>query len=297
MFKSGFITMIGKANVGKSTLLNSLLEQKISITSDKPNTTKKKILGICNSPDYQMIFVDNPGLIYKKQMFLISKMNFITFKNIQEVDVILFLVDEECRQRDKDILDFIQKYNKKIILVITKMDLFKKKILIDKIILSYLEHFSFEAIIPLSSIQEKNLNILKNNIVSLLEEREPYFSKDIITNLSQEELISEFVREKFFYYLDKELPHVCSVYLENLTYAKDLSSLTIDILILVSKVSQRKILIGANGSTLKRIRITAEKDIKRFLKKKVSLNLWVKVDTELNIRKKVFHSPYVSYTK
>ncbi|MGI3136362.1 MAG: GTPase Era [Candidatus Phytoplasma vitis] len=297
MFKSGFITMIGKANVGKSTLLNSLLEQKISITSDKPNTTKKKILGICNSPDYQMIFVDNPGLIYKKQIFLISKMNFITFKNIQEVDVILFLVDEECHQRDKDILDFIQKYNKKIILVITKIDLFKKKILIDKIILSYLEHFSFEAIIPLSSIKDKNLNILKKNIVSLLEEREPYFSKDVITNLSQEELISEFVREKFFYYLDKELPHVCSVYLENLTYGKDLSSLTIDILILVSKISQRKILIGTNGSTLKRIRITAEKDIKRFLKKKVSLNLWVKVDTELNIRKKVFRSPYVSYTK
>ncbi|AYJ01135.1 GTPase Era [Candidatus Phytoplasma ziziphi] len=297
MFKSGFITMIGKANVGKSTLLNSLLEQKISITSDKPNTTKKKILGICNSPDYQLIFVDNPGLIYKKQSFLISRMNFVTFKNIQEVDVILFLVDEECSQRDKDILTFIQTYNKKIILVITKMDLFKKKILIDKIILSYLKYFSFEAIIPLSSVKDQNLNILKENIISLLDEREPYFSQDVVTNLSQEELISEFVREKFFYYLDKELPHVCSVYLENLTYSKDLDSLTIDILILVSKVSQRKILIGTNGATLKKIRITAEKDIKRFLKKKVSLNLWVKVDTELNIRKKVFHSPYVSYTK
>lgn len=280
MFKSGFVSMIGKANVGKSTLLNSLLNQKVSIASDKPNTTKHKILGIYNDPNSQIIFVDNPGLIYQRKKILISKVNFVTLKNIEDVKVILFLVNDECRTEDKEILTFFQKYNKKIILVITKIDLFTKKTSIDKIILSYLKHFTFDAVIPLSSIKKQNLNILKENILSLLDKRPPYFSKSFTTNLSKEELILEFIREKIFYYLDKELPHVCSVVLDNIINNEDFS-IQMDILISVPKISQRKILIGSNGSKLKKIRLAAQKDIRRFLKKKIFLNLWVKVDHKM----------------
>lgn len=280
VFKSGFVSMIGKANVGKSTLLNSLLNQKVSIASDKPNTTKHKILGIYNDPNSQIIFVDNPGLIYQRKKILISKVNFVTLKNIEDVKVILFLVNDECRTEDKEILTFFQKYNKKIILVITKIDLFTKKTSIDKIILSYLKHFTFDAVIPLSSIKKQNLNILKENILSLLDKRPPYFSKSFTTNLSKEELILEFIREKIFYYLDKELPHVCSVVLDNIINNEDFS-IQMDILISVPKISQRKILIGSNGSKLKKIRLAAQKDIRRFLKKKIFLNLWVKVDPKM----------------
>ncbi|MDC9031869.1 GTPase Era [Columbia Basin potato purple top phytoplasma] len=280
MFKSGFVSMIGKANVGKSTLLNSLLNQKVSIASDKPNTTKHKILGIYNDPNSQIIFVDNPGLIYQRKKILISKVNFVTLKNIEDVKVILFLVNDECRTEDKEILTFFQKYNKNIILVITKIDLFTKKTSIDKIILSYLKHFTFDAVIPLSSIKKQNLNILKENILSLLDKRPPYFSKSFTTNLSKEELILEFIREKIFYYSDKELPHVCSVVLDNIINNEDFS-IQMDILISVPKISQRKILIGSNGTKLKKIRLAAQKDIRRFLKKKISLNLWVKVDPKM----------------
>lgn len=286
MFKSGFVSIIGKANVGKSTLLNSLLNQKVSIASDKPNTTKHKILGIYNDQNSQIIFIDNPGLIYQRKKILISKVNFVTLKNIEDVKVILFLVNDEYRAEDKEILTFFQKYNKKIILIVTKIDLFKKKTSIDKIILSYLKNFTFDAVIPLSSIKKQNLNILKENILSLLDEGPPYFSKNFTTNLSKEDLILEFVREKIFYYLDKELPHVCSVSLDNIINNEDFS-IQIDILISVPKISQRKILIGFNGSKLKKIRLAAQKDIRRFLKKKIYLNLWVKVDPKMKNKGKV----------
>ncbi|WP_323847734.1 MAG: GTPase Era [Phytoplasma sp.] len=292
MFKSGFITMIGKTNVGKSTLLNSLLEQKISITSDKHNTTKQKILGVCNNHNYQLVFIDNPGLIYKKKDFLISKFNFVALKNFEEVDVVLFLVNDKCQQADKDFLNFIQKYKKKIILIITKIDLFNKTTSIDKIILSYLKYFQFDAIIPLSSVKNQNLNILKENIVSLLDEGKLYFPKNFITNLSKEDLILEFVREKIFYYLAKELPHVCSVFLDNIIYDETNASVKLDVIILLPKISQKKILIGTNGSNLKKIRIAAQKDIKNFLKKKISLNLWVKVDSKFNNRKIFFDAQF-----
>ncbi|MDV3196272.1 MAG: GTPase Era, partial [Candidatus Phytoplasma stylosanthis] len=244
MFKSGFITIIGKTNVGKSTLLNSLLEQKISIVSDKFNTTKQKIIGIYNNIDCQLVFYDNPGFIYKEHNILFSKINSLIFKNINEVDIILFLVDNECSPRDKKILTFLKKYNKKIILVITKIDLFKKKILIDKIILSYLEYFKFEAIIPLSSVKKQNLDILKDNIINLLNKSELYFPLNMKSNVSDKEFILELLREKIFFYLEKEIPHVCHLFLEKMDLDEYNSLATISILIVVPKINQKKILIG-----------------------------------------------------
>ncbi|QTX02673.1 GTPase [Candidatus Phytoplasma luffae] len=287
MFKSGFITMIGRANVGKSTLLNAFLEQKVSIVSDKPNTTKKQILGIYNDENCQLVFVDTPGFFYKKISDSASKINFVILKNIDEIDIILFLVNEECSNKDKEFLTFLQKYQKKIILVISKMDLLKRKILIDKIILSYLKYFKFEAVIPVSSLINKNLSILKGQILNLLESKTPYFPRNTITNLSQKEIIVELLREKLFFYLDKELPHVCRIFLEKINFIKEKDLNEIYISILVPKLSQKKILIGKEGSQLKKIRLAAQKDIQKNLKMKNYLNLWVKTDDIRNNNKRL----------
>ncbi|MBP3059190.1 GTPase Era [Texas Phoenix palm phytoplasma] len=276
MFKSGFIMLIGTTNVGKSTLLNCLINKKISITSHKKHTTVFNILGILNNEKYQMIFVDTPG-IYKEKKNNLSdrKRNSLIWKNINEIDICLFVVEKECGSEEKEILNNLIKFKKKVILVINKLDI-KKNILIDKIILSYLNIFDFDYIIPISALKKKNIDILIKNIFSSLEEGPLYFPKEVLTDISKEKIITEFVREKILYFVHQEIPHICSVILEDIIYNKD-SSLEISVLIYVSKTSHKKILIGKDGYKLKRIGIEARKDINRYLNNKIYLNLWVKV--------------------
>lgn len=278
MFKSGFITMIGNTNVGKSTLLNSLIKQKISITSSKSQTTRNKIMGIINDPHYQLIFVDTPG-IHKEKYLLNNNMNSLAIQSIKDVDIVLFVVDRECTSKEEKILQTIQQHNKKVILVINKIDEIKQKILIDKIIFSYLEKFPFEHIIPLSAMTQQNVDILQDKILSLTEEGPLYFDNTMVTNAIEQEMISELVREKILYHVHEEVPHACAVTVEDMrSIEENPSLLEISVLILVEKPSQKKILIGAKGEKIKRIGTEARKDISRTFNKRIHLNVWIKVE-------------------
>ncbi|MDV3201498.1 MAG: GTPase Era [Candidatus Phytoplasma australasiaticum] len=281
MFKSGFISIIGNTNVGKSTLINALINQKISITSYKSQTTRDAIIGIDTSSCYQFIFIDTPGL-HANNKYLLNKMMYqVTLKSLNEADVILLVVDREYQQtsREQKFLDLLRKYNKKIILVVNKMDLYKK-IVIDKIILSYVKKFNFDAVVPISSINNNNnnINILKQHILEFLPEGENYYPSNIKTNINQNKFISELIREKILYYLHQEIPHASTVLIENISPINSSAVVNISALILIEKNNQKKILIGNQGNMLKKIGIEARKDIEQILNKKIYLDLWVKVE-------------------
>ncbi|MFR0367935.1 GTPase Era [Candidatus Phytoplasma palmae] len=277
MFKSGSIMLLGTTNVGKSTLLNCLINKKISITSCKKNTTLFNILGIVNDEKYQLIFIDTPGIYTETKNNLFDrKRNSLIWKNVNEIDIFLFVVEKECSSEEKKILENLIKFKKKVILVINKLDI-KKNILIDKIILSYLNILDFEYIVPVSALKRKNIDILLQNILSLIGEGPLYFPKEVLTDIPEDKIITEFVREKILYFVHQEIPHSCSIVLEDMFYNKD-SYLEISVLIYVRKTSHKKILIGKNGYKLKRIGIEARKEINQYLKQKIHLNLWVKVE-------------------
>ncbi|MDV3157463.1 MAG: GTPase Era [Candidatus Phytoplasma australasiaticum] len=281
MFKSGFISIIGNTNVGKSTLINSLINQKISITSYKSQTTRDAIIGIDTSSCYQFIFIDTPGL-HANNKYLLNKMMYqVTLKSLNEADVILLVVDREYQKTSKEqkFLDLLRKYNKKIILVVNKMDLYKN-IVIDKIILSYVQKFNFDAVVPISSINNNNnnINILKQHILEFLPEGKNYYPPHIKTNINQNKFISELIREKILYYLHQEIPHASTVLIENISPINSSAVVNISALILIEKNNQKKILIGNQGNMLKKIGIEARKDIEQILNKKIYLDLWVKVE-------------------
>lgn len=275
-FKSGFICIVGKPNVGKSTLINVLVKSKISFVSDKPNFTMNKIIGIYNEENLQLIFIDTPG--FNNQKFLLTKrMNDIAFQSIQDVDIVLFLVTDVLKEDVKEILTNIKKYQKPIFLVINKIDNLKNNMEIDKIILSYLKYFEFDAIIPISALNAKNLNFLRNNILSFLKEGSKYYPSSTVTTQPKESLIAELVREKIFFYCQQEIPYYVGTMVERI---EKLSKKKIEIwvLILVEKMSQKKILIGAQGSKLKQISTKARIDMQNILNQEIYLNLWVKIE-------------------
>ncbi|MDO8057132.1 GTPase Era [Candidatus Phytoplasma gossypii] len=279
MFKSGFISIIGNANVGKSTLINHLINKKISITSSKAQTTRYAIIGIDTSSSYQFIFIDTPGLHFNRKYLLNKMMHQVTLRSLNEANVILLIVDREYYQnnQEQNFFDIIKKYNKKIILVVNKMDLYKN-IIIDKIILSYVQKFHFDAVIPISAIHNNNIDILKKHILEFLPEGKTHYPPDIKTNINQNKLISEIIREKILYYLHQEIPHASTVLIENISPINSSSIMNISALILIEKNNQKKILIGNQGNMLKKIGIEARKDIEYILNKKIYLDLWVKVE-------------------
>ncbi|MFP7699466.1 MAG: GTPase Era [Candidatus Phytoplasma pyri] len=275
-FKSGFITILGRPNVGKSTLINILVKKKISIVSDKPNVTINKIIGICNDINSQLVFIDTPG--FNNRKFLLSKrMDESSLKSICGVDIILFLITDILNSSEKKFLTNIQKYKKPIILVINKIDNFKNKIQIDKIILDCLKYFKFDNIIPISAINGQNLIPLKNSILSYLKEGPKYYPSDMITDQKKDRLIAELVREKIFFYCRQEIPYSVGTMVERINHIDD-NFIEVWVLILIEKTSQKKILIGSKGEKLKQISINAKKEIKNILNIKVRLNLWIKTE-------------------
>lgn len=275
-FKSGFITIIGRPNVGKSTLMNYLIGEKLSIISSKPQTTRNRIQTVLTRENYQMVFIDTPG-IHKPRHALGEYMVKIAEDTLKEVDLVLFMVtpDGEVGTGDKFILDQLKNVNTKIILVVNKIDeVSKDKIL--KTAESFNREYEFSDIVPISAMTGENIEELLNVIVERLPQGPKYFPDDVLTDQPERFVVAEIIREKALNLLQQEVPHGIAVEVEGMKEDEN-GTVNINATIYCEKESHKGIIIGKNGAMLKKIGSRAKMDIKRFLNCRVSLDLWVKV--------------------
>lgn len=273
--KSGFVSLIGRPNAGKSTLLNTIVGKKIAITSSKPQTTRDIIQGIYHKEDVQIVFVDTPG-IHKPKHKLGSYLNREAYFSIEDVDVILFLIDgtENWGKGNDFVLKRLENLDKPVILVINKIDRFPKEEIL-KMIATYKDYYPFAEIVPVSALKKDNVKTLLEVIEKYLPDSIPYFDKETITNTSESFRLKEMLREKILELTEEEVPHSTSCLIENIEYNK--ASYHIDAVIIVDRDSLKRIIIGKNGSKIKEIGMRARKDMEEMLEKRVYLELFVKV--------------------
>ena len=275
--KSGIVSLIGPPNVGKSTLLNSLLGQKISIVSPKPQTTRNRILGILNEPGYQIVMLDTPGL-HKASSPLNREMVKIAMETISEVDIIIFMIDATfpLPEKGKGVTSYLKDTSTPAILLINKIDLLaKEKIL--PLIKAYEELHDFVSIIPISALRKDGTEALLTELLKLLPEGPRYYPEDIPTDATERFIVEEIVREKVFLLTGQEIPYSTAVMVDRFKEDAAGKRVTIYATIFIEKKSQKGIVIGKGGGKLKQIGTAARKDIEKLLAKKVSLNLWIKV--------------------
>ena len=272
--KSGFVSLIGRPNVGKSTLLNTLINQKIAITSNKPQTTRNIIQGIYNEDGYQIVFVDTPG-IHKPLNRLGKVLNKEAESFTKDVDVILFIADAKdgLGAGDKKILASLANTDSKVILVLNKIDKMTKDEIFETIN-DYKDLYDFTEIVPISAITKDNVQELLNVIKKYLTDTMRYFDNDTITTSTISFLSSEFVREKIFRLTEEEIPHSITCITSKFEEKKNIVNITVDII--VDRDSIKKIIIGKQGQLLKTIGTEARKDIEALLGNKVYLELYVK---------------------
>lgn len=272
--KSGFIALVGRPNVGKSTLLNGILETKVSIVSNKPQTTRNNIQGVYHEDGYQMIFIDTPG-IHKPMNNLGKHLNRQALFSLEDADLVLFLVDVTAPlgKGDLFVIEKLKAANKPIILILNKVDKINKDKVLE-IITDYSKTCQFEEIIPISSLKQKDIDYLISVLKKHMKDTKKYYEDNQITNQSDEFMITEFVREKVFELTKEEVPHSTACFLQNIEIKKDV--LVIDVDIIVDKENIKKIIVGHNGSMIKEIGMRARHDLEKFFNKKIFLNLFVK---------------------
>ncbi len=281
VFKSGFITLVGRTNVGKSTLLNALVKEKIAITANKVQTTRTAIKAILTSEDYQIIITDTPG-IHKPKTKLGETMVDTAFSMFHDVDIILFLIDatsNEIGRGDMRILDKIKESQKPCILIINKMDLVKKEKIL-KLIDIYKNVYDFSAVIPVSAYKEQQTQNIIDEILKILPEGPKYYQDDEYTDQTVRQISEEIIREKALKFLDDEVPHGIYVEIEDFKFRKNKSGkelYDINATIYCEKNSHKGIIIGKNGNLLKKIATYSRQDIERMLNTQVNLKVWVKV--------------------
>lgn len=273
--KSGFVSLIGRPNVGKSTLLNAIIEKKIAITSNTAQTTRNIIQGIYNKDDLQIIFVDTPG-IHKPQHKLGKVLNEQAYYSMEDVDVILFLLDVTQRfgNGDKFILEKLKNTNTPVILVLNKIDKIKYEELLP-MISEYKDVYPFKEIVPVSASKGKNIQELIKTISNYLSDDIKYFDDSTVTNVSTSFIISELIREKVLYKTREEVPHSVTCVIDLIE--EDKKNVSISASIVVDRENLKKILIGKRGQMIKEIGMSSRKDIELLLGKKVYLDLRVKV--------------------
>jgi len=272
----GFVAIVGRPNVGKSTLLNHLLKQKVSITSRKPQTTRHRIIGISSDDQHQCIYVDTPGLHGQQQKALNKVMNDTVVSVVKDVDVILFLIEQtNFNEGDQRVLELLEKINVPVLLLINKVDLVKDKHALLPHIEKLSKKYSFAEIVPVSALGGHNVENLEQLVKSYLPESDFLFPEDQITDRSSRFLAAELIREKVTRQLGDELPYEVTVEIEN--FKQEGAVLHIHGLILVDKPGQKKILVGKDGERLKRIGSEARENMETAFESKVMLNLWVKV--------------------
>ena len=283
-FKSGFVTLIGRTNVGKSTLLNALVKEKIAITANKVQTTRTAIKAIITKEDYQIIITDTPG-IHKPKSKLSETMIDTAFKMFQDVDVILFLIDatsKDIGKGDTIILDKIKESKKPCILLINKIDLVKKENILNLIDI-YSKLYDFESIIPISAFKEEQIEKIVEEILKLLPEGPKYYNEDEYTDQTVRQISEEIIREKALKFLEDEIPHGIYVEIEDFKFRKNKNGkelYDINAIIYCQKDSHKGIIIGKNGNLLKKIATYARQDIEKMLDMQVNLKVWVKVKND-----------------
>lgn len=275
-YHSGFIAIVGRPNVGKSTLLNAIVGKKVAITSDKPQTTRHRISGLITNDQYQMIFVDTPGM-HKGKDLLNQTIDKIAVSSLQDVDLVLFVVDKKLGKAESHIIKYFNHVKVPVFLIINKIDALQKKSDIDDIILSYMQHYQFEGYYPISAKDKTYLDKLEQGLVSYLPEGPKFYPDTMDSDQSEVTLMSEFVREKILHLTEQEVPHAVAVVIERLEENKKANTLDVDALIIVERASQKRILIGHQGAKIKEIGTLARKEINRELNKKIHLSLWIKV--------------------
>ena len=272
--KSGFVSLIGRPNVGKSTLLNSIVGKKVAITSNKPQTTRNMIEGIYTDQEKQIVFVDTPG-IHKPKHKLGKYLNKQAYYSIDDVDVIVFLIDgsENLGPGDLYVIDKLKEVNKPVILVINKIDKISKEKILLKID-EYKDLYPFKEIVPLSAIKKDNVETLISVLTKYLPDNVKYFEDDTYTNKRIEFLIAEIVREKIFNLTEEEVPHSITCVVESIE--KEKNNYSINVVIVVDRDSLKKIIIGKQGNKIKEIGIQSRLELEQLLEKKVYLDLFVK---------------------
>ena len=273
--KSGFVSLIGRPNVGKSTLLNAVVGKKVAITSSTAHTTRNMIQGIYHGDDLQIVFVDTPG-IHKPQNKLGKVLNKQAYYNLDDVDLILFLTDvtQNLGTGDKFIIEKLKETKVPVILILNKIDKIPYEMILPKIE-EYKDLYDFKEIIPVSAFKKKNIDELIKVVSNYLTDDIKYFDDNTITNVSTTFSISELIREKVLLLTKEEVPHSVTCIIEDIS--EDKNNVSIGASIIVDRESLKKILIGKNGSMIKKIGIEARKDIEELFNKKVYLDLRVKV--------------------
>lgn len=285
--RCGFVSLVGRPNVGKSTLLNSLLGMKLAITSNVSGTTRNVIQGIYNDDDSQIIFVDTPG-VHKPVNKLGNLMNKKAYQNAHDVDVILLLIDAThgFGKGDQFILDKIKDSDSPIFLILNKIDQVKDKTKLLEEINEAKDKYNFSEIIPISAKKNNNVDELIKSIKKYLNEMDKIYSEEELTNVSTRFIMAEFVREKILELTRDEIPHTVTCYVEN--YEENSKSIHIQVLVVVDRENIKKIIIGKNGSMLKEIGTRARHDMEEFLGKKVFLETYVKTIKDWRNQEKLF---------
>ena len=279
MFKSGFVSIVGRPNVGKSTLMNYIMGEKLSIVSNKPQTTRNNIQTILTTDDYQMVFVDTPG-IHKPKHKLGEYMVNAAKDSTKDVDLVLFLTNpgEEIGRGDKFILETLRGKKTPVFLVLNKIDEFTQET-VAKSLADFSKEFDFKEIVPISAIKGKNVDKLLDLMVKELPEGPKYYPEDMITDVQERFVVSEIVREKALRTLRDEVPHGIAVDVIQMKQ-KENGTYHIEVDLICEKDSHKGIIIGKNGQTLKKIGETSRYELERFLRSKVNIKIWVKVRKE-----------------
>ena len=282
--RSGFVSFVGRPNVGKSTLINQIVGSKIAIISDKPQTTRNIIQGIYNDDDTQIVFVDTPG-IHKPTHKLGQILNRGAYYSIEDVDVVCLLVDAKAGlgKGDKYVIERLKNINKPVILVINKIDGLSKNEIFLKIN-EYKDLYNFKEIVPISALKNKNVDELIKVIKEYLTDNVKYFDDSMITNRSMQFMIAETVREKILWLTKEEVPHSVTCVVEKIVKDKDKN--IINVAIIVDRDALKKIIIGKGGSMIKKIGTLARKDLEEILGTKVYLELYVKTIEKWRDREK-----------
>ncbi|TDL98139.1 GTPase Era [Macrococcus brunensis] len=278
-FKSGFVAIIGRPNVGKSTFMNRVLGQKVAIMSDKAQTTRNKVQGVLTTDDAQIIFIDTPG-IHKPKHVLGDYMMKVAKNTLREVDAILFMVnvEESIGRGDEFIIEMLKNSKTPVFLVLNKIDLIHPDELISEIE-KYKDLLPFAEIVPISALQGNNVETLVNVISGYLPEGPMYYPKDQISDHPEHFIVAELIREKALHLTSQEIPHAIGVNVEKMLREDD-DKVKVEATIYVERDSQKGIVIGKQGKMLKEIGIRARQDIERLLGSKVYLELWVKVQKD-----------------